>query len=65
MLYICKLSNKVDLNQTIRVSNNMFIVQTTGQYFNLTRGHIFSCVRPFYERVVSDLDKSMHRSLWI
>ncbi len=34
-------------------------------YFcNETRGRIFSCVRPFYERTVSDQDSSMHRSLW-
>ncbi len=30
----------------------------------LIRGYIFSRVRPFYERAVSDLDKSMHRYLW-
>ncbi len=29
----------------------------------LTRGRVFSCVQPFYERAVSDLDKSVHRSL--
>ncbi len=28
-------------------------------------GHILSCVRPFYERAVSDLERSMHRSLWV
>ncbi len=27
------------------------------------RGHIFSHVRPFYERAVRNLDGSMHRSL--
>jgi hypothetical protein len=27
------------------------------------RGCIFSHVRPFYEQAVSDLDRSMHRSL--
>ncbi len=31
----------------------------------VSRGHIFSHVRPFHERAVSNLDKSMHRSLWI
>jgi hypothetical protein len=30
-----------------------------------TRGRIFSHVRPFYERAVSNLDRSMHRSLWV
>jgi hypothetical protein len=29
------------------------------------RGRIFSRVRPFYERAVSNLDRSMHRSLWV
>jgi len=30
-----------------------------------SRGRIFSSVRPFYERAVSDQDRSMHRSLWV
>ncbi len=30
-----------------------------------TRGHIFSNVRPFSERAVSDPDRPMHRSLWV
>ncbi len=30
-----------------------------------TRGRIFGHVQPFYERAVSDLNKSMHRSLWV
>jgi hypothetical protein len=30
-----------------------------------TRGRIFICVQPFYERAVSDLDRSMNRSLWV
>ncbi len=29
------------------------------------RSHIFSHVQPFYERAVSDLDRSMHRFLWV
>jgi hypothetical protein len=32
---------------------------------DVIRGHIFSRVCPFYERAVSDLDRSMHRSLWV
>ncbi len=28
-------------------------------------GRIFSCVWPIYERAVSNLDRSMHRSLWV
>jgi len=32
---------------------------------NVTRCRIFSCVRPFYERTVSNLDSSIHRSLWV
>jgi hypothetical protein len=31
----------------------------------MTRGHIFSRVRPSYERAVSNLDRSMHISLWV
>ncbi len=30
----------------------------------VTWDRIFSCVRPFYERAVSNLDRSMHISLW-
>ncbi len=30
-----------------------------------SRGRIFSHVRPLYEWAVSDLDRSMHRSLWV
>ncbi len=29
------------------------------------RGRIFSHVQPFYELAVSNLDRSMHRSLWV
>jgi hypothetical protein len=28
-------------------------------------GHIFSCVQPFYEQVVSDQERSVLRSLWV
>ncbi len=31
----------------------------------LCRGRIFSRVRPFYEQAVSDLDRSLHISLWV
>jgi hypothetical protein len=31
----------------------------------VARGCIFSRVRPFYECAVSDLDRYMHRSLWV
>ncbi len=31
----------------------------------VTLVHIFSCVWPFKERAVSDLGRSMHRSLWV
>ncbi len=33
--------------------------------FRDNRGPIFSHVQPFYECAVSDLDRSMHISLWI
>ncbi len=29
------------------------------------RGRIYSQVRPFYEIAVSNLDRSMHTSLWV
>jgi len=29
------------------------------------RGRIFSRVQPFYEQAVSNLDRPMHRSLWV
>jgi hypothetical protein len=32
---------------------------------HITRGHTFSRVQPFYEWAMSDLDKSMHISLWV
>jgi hypothetical protein len=32
---------------------------------NKSRDRIFSCVRLFYERAVSDLDRSMNISLWV
>ncbi len=31
----------------------------------VSRGHIFSCVRPSYEWAVSDLDRPMNISLWV
>jgi hypothetical protein len=34
-------------------------------FSKFTRGHIFSHVRPFFERAVSNLDRSMHISLWV
>jgi hypothetical protein len=38
---------------------------SVGNSFEVNRGRIFSRLRPFYERAVSDLDRSMHRSLWV
>ncbi len=35
------------------------------QHANFSWGHIFNHVRPFYQWVVSDLDRSMHRSLLV
>jgi hypothetical protein len=29
------------------------------------RGCIFSCAQPFYELTVSDLERPMHRPLWV
>jgi hypothetical protein len=35
------------------------------QHVNFSWCHIFNHVRPFYEWVVSDLDRSTHRSVWV
>ncbi len=43
------------------ISKNMVSLH---QYF-VARGHIFSHVQPFYERDVSNLDRPLHRSLWV
>jgi hypothetical protein len=44
----------------------LFLAGLYSLFWNLqTRGHIFSHVRPFYEQAVSNLDRSMHRSLWV
>ncbi len=43
----------------------MFSMGLRGGRYEITRGSIFSHVRPFYEQAVSDLDRSMHRSLWV
>ncbi len=43
-------------------SNNQL---TDGSSEKVNRGHIFSHVWPFYERVVSNLDRSMHITLLI
>jgi len=34
-------------------------------FASMTRCCIFSCVRPFNEWAESDLDRSMHISLWV
>ncbi len=31
---------------------------------SVVRGRIYSRVRPFYEQAVSNLERSLHRSLW-
>ncbi len=31
----------------------------------VSKGHIFSYVQPFYERALSNLERSMHRSLGV
>jgi hypothetical protein len=36
------------------------------KFYNIdTRGSIFSRVQPFYERAVSNLDRSMYISIWV
>jgi hypothetical protein len=45
----------------------IFVMLWTCVFFILSHfwGRIFSHVWPFYEWAVSDLDRSMHRSLWV
>ncbi len=50
----------VDLIKNLGSLLNAF---TAKAYY--TRGHIFSHVRPFNERAVSNIDRPMHRSLWV
>ncbi len=45
--------------------NEGLLYHCAGPKFNECRGRIFSHVRPFYEQGVSDLDRSMHISLWV
>jgi hypothetical protein len=51
----------LDLTPTVKLlpESTVFLIEI------LSRGHIFSRVGSFYEQAVSDLDKSMHRSLWV
>ncbi len=39
-------------------------IQCTQYVIKICQGHIFSHVRPLYEQALSDLYRSMHRSLW-
>ncbi len=34
-------------------------------YKYIFRGRIFSCMQPYHERAVSNLDRPMHISLWV
>jgi hypothetical protein len=43
---------------------NYFFRKSTKTLF-VNKGRIFSRVQPFYERAMSNLDRSMHRSLWV
>jgi hypothetical protein len=47
-----------------KVSKPTFVTILSANASGASRGCIFSRVRPFYERAVSDLDRSMHRSVW-
>jgi hypothetical protein len=58
MLWLFHISRKSPKSGKKKISDTISIDH------NLTRGRIFSCVRPFYEQAVSNHDRSMHRSLW-
>jgi hypothetical protein len=66
----------LSLLKIIRLSKNCsgtnaltyFMPQVGNEGISLQRRHqrpYFSHVQPLYERAVSDLDRSMHRSLWV
>ncbi len=55
--YAAFLKSDLHVNMELKLS---FALASIG-----TRGHIFSHVRPFYERAVSNLDRSMDKSLWV
>jgi hypothetical protein len=58
--FICKWQNKFE-----HLSLIIFWIILKILYHVRTRGHIFSHVWPLYEWAVSDLDRFMHRSLWV
>ncbi len=47
-----------------KVSKATFVTILSSNASGGSRGCILSHVRPFYERAVSNLDRSMHRSVW-
>ncbi len=47
------------------IHNGKRFISLFSETENAARGRIFSHVRPFYERAVSDLDRAMNRSLWV
>ncbi len=47
------------------IHNGKHFISLFSETENAARGRIFSHVRPFYERAVSHLDRSMNRSLWV
>ncbi len=52
---------KIQLNFSNYINTRKALNTCQGQ----TLGRIFSHVRPFYEPAVSNLDKSMHISVWV
>ncbi len=65
--FLCK--NTIFENQFLSsacFSNSDFVISGKKQN-NSSRGHIFSCVRPFCERAVSDLDpqRYIHRPVQV
>jgi hypothetical protein len=55
------------LNFFVRMHDHLkpFLYNFECSIEQVNRGHIFSCVWPFYEWAVSDMDRSMHRSLLV
>ncbi len=63
-----EVSDSFHFFQSQNVYNNyteLFCNVAVAGEFSVTRGHIFSRVRPFYEQAVSNLDRSMYISPWV
>ncbi len=61
----CNVLVRVAVTVVVVASTDVVVVVVNGDLRVQHKDHIFSCVRPFYEQAVSNLDRYMHRSLWV